>query len=203
MPPTAAELQKSVDDFTLAATEQIKTVGENAKAAYDELRNHVDGENAMSQKGRDECQATIAKLESELQGHESKQADLIKSLEDMHKQVSRVAAGGSAANDGTFVRNKSNIVSLEDYHKTAHVARGGDVDGYLQQAKSDDEIEFEKGFFSNLAGGSNKASMEKLQSSLIQANSLIVSHASADIIYVCSYILTNISHLINEANLSC
>lgn len=185
MPQSAAELQKSVDDFTTAATEQIKAVGENAQKAYDELKDHLEGQNALSAKGLKECLKTISTLEGELQGHEKKQGELIKSLEDMHKQVSRVAAGNSAANDSTYVRTKSNIVSLENYHKASHKARGGDdVDSYLTQTKSDDEIAFEKGYFINLCSAANKAELGRLQDNLLQAKSLIVSDSTSMGFYV-------------------
>lgn len=184
MPQTAADLQKSVDDFTTEATAQIKAVGENAQKAYDELKDHLEGQNALSSKGLEDCLKTIGKLEGEIQGHEKKQGELITTLEDMHKQISRVAAGASAANDGTYVRVKSNIISLEDYHKTAHQARGGNVDSYLTQTKSDDEIAFEKNFFGNMASNANKGEMERLQSSLMQAKSLIVSDLTSMGFYV-------------------
>ena len=48
MPQSAADLQKSVDDFTTAATEQIKAVGENAQKAYDELKDHLEGQKGKS-----------------------------------------------------------------------------------------------------------------------------------------------------------
>ncbi len=183
--PTAEDLQKSLDEFSTKAKDQIAEVGKKAQEAYDELRNHVDGQNSLSSKGLAESIATQKKLQDSLDGYETKQTELHKQLEDMHKAVSRIAAGGSAANDKTYVRTKSNIISLEDYHKAAHKVRGGaDTESYLTLNKSDDEIAYEKGFFENLANEASKGDLQKLQRSLIEAKSLIVSDLTSAGFYV-------------------
>ncbi len=183
--PTLAELSKSFEDLTGTCTAEIVKIGEDATKAYDELRNHFEGQNALSAKGVEESNAIQVKLQKQLDDYTDKQELLQKNVDDVHKAVSRIAAGGSAANDTTYVRTKSSIESLENYHKGIHAARGASsTDGYLIHEKSDDETAYENGFFANLASGLNKSQMEQLQGVLLDTKSLIVSDLTSAGFYV-------------------
>lgn len=185
MPATAEDIQKSLNDATELFTKEIAAVGKSASDAYDELRSHFEGQNALSAKGLAESVEAQKKLQETLDTCTEKQTELQKNLEDMHKAVSRIAAGGDAANDKIYTRQKSNIVSLEDYHKAVHNIRGGkDSDSYLSLEKSDEEFKYEKGFFDNLAANTGKVQLEELQAKLIEQKSLIVSDLTSVGFYV-------------------
>ncbi|MCH8136022.1 MAG: phage major capsid protein [Proteobacteria bacterium] len=181
--PDVAALQKQIDTFTAKAEGAIDQLGTDAKKSWDELRTAMDGQSVLSEKGLKEANENIVKHNSLLEGYEKKQGELITQLADMHKAVSRIG-GGDAANDGAYERKASNIVSLEDYHKSAHIFLGAKIsDGYLHREKGDAEVAYESAYFKGLLRGS-AAELQKLQDDFFAEKSLIVSDLTSMGFYV-------------------
>ncbi len=180
----AAALQKQIDDFTTKAEADITAFGTKAETAWDEMRNKLDGQNVLSEKGLKEANEAVVKMTGQLDGYQEKQTAVIKQVEDLHKAITRIGGGG-AANDNVYHRKASNVIALEDYYKASHMFLGADTsDGYLDRQKGDAEAAYEKGFFQKLMTRGSEAELQKLQKEFFDEKSLIVSDLTSMGFYV-------------------